>query len=195
MVKRAKKMKKFITDFVAVIDNKDFRKHIDKWGMIDMDKSDKGKGRIRYAKKLKDLLIYREKIKRPAFFNTHSLFNGYSVPVNLTNPDTKEKITIFSLVDSGANGSVFSHQIAEAIGINWKKGKRIKAFLGEKFTPLYVYRVPILISVSKGNHFYLENVDIMNEARPANIIGRHGFFNHYEVVFHPQYGIKYRFLG
>lgn len=184
----------FKSDFYIIKVDKDFCEHAGKWAMIDSEAAMGKKVRTRYAKNLAELLPFGSKLKHPIFYQVASSGAGFYVPVNLQNPETKEEITILAMVDSGADVSVFSHEIAEAIGVDWKKGVKAKAFRGEKFTSLYVYKVKVSICIADSRKFYPEEVDIMAEKRSANLVGLSGFFNHHEVIFHPKLGIKYRYL-
>jgi len=190
-----KHKKKFITDFFLLNMDRSFFQHAGDWTVVDLDKVHNNKVKARYGKKLKDLLFYKEKIKRPLFTQIGVSGHGYYLPVTLINPKTMQSITTLATADSGASCSVFGHELAEAIGIDWKKGKKSKAFAGEKFAALYAYRVKMLISVSKNKEMYEEEVDIIHEKHSASLLGLSGFFNHYEVVFNPKFGIKYKFIN
>ncbi|MFA6307107.1 MAG: hypothetical protein WCV70_02140 [Patescibacteria group bacterium] len=188
------KSNKFVTDYFIILEDKNFSRDIGKWAVADLDKSKNKSAKFRYGKKLKDLLFYQEKIKRSVFFQLNSASPGFYLPVTIANPKTGQAITVLAVADSGASSSCFSHEIAEAIGINWKKGVKSKAFKGEKFTPLYVYQVKILMSLPGDKYFYEEKVDIINEKRSDNLLGMIGFFNHHQVIFDPKFGIKYKFI-
>jgi hypothetical protein len=187
---------KFISDFFLVNTNdKRFSRHIGEWSVIDLDKTNDKKIEAHFGKKLKDVLFYSEKIKRPLFIKIDTPGSGYSLPVTLFNPKTMQSITTLAVVDSGATSSVFHHELVEAIGINYKKeGKQLKAFVVGKFVALSVYRMKILMSISNSRYIYEEKIDIINESSD-NLLGLSGFFNHYEVVFNPKFGIKYKFIN
>lgn len=190
-----KHKRNFITDFFLLNMDRNFFRHAEDWTVVDLDKVNNKKAKWHYGKKLKDLLGYKEKIKRPLFIQIGVSGHAYYLPVTLFNPKTMQSITTLAAADSGASCSVFGHELAEAIGIDWKKGKKSKAFAGEKCAALYAYRVKMLISVSKSKDFFEEEVDIIHEKHSASLLGLSGFFNHYEVVFNPKFGIKYKFIN
>ncbi|HOW60264.1 MAG TPA: hypothetical protein P5548_03070 [Candidatus Moranbacteria bacterium] len=175
--------------------NKTALSHLGEWSVVDFDKMKDNKGKVYYAKKLKDLLCYREKIKRPLFTRIGNFDVCYYLPVILYNPKTMQSIMTLAVADTGADSSSFSSEIAEAIGIDWKKGKKVKGFESERLIPFYAYRVKILMSILNDKNIYEEKIDFTEKKHAVNIVGYIGFFNHYEVVFHPKYRMKYKFIN
>jgi hypothetical protein len=163
------------------------------WGAINPVKYDGKTSRVKYAKKLKDLFGRKGKTER-IFFQVCSSGPGYYLPVDIYNPTTEEKITVLGLLDSGASGLTLSNEIAEAIGVKWRLGEKIKAFKGENFTPLNIYRVKLKIGIPFFKKTWQTQADIINEKRSANLLGLSGFIDKLEIIFNPKFGVKYRLL-
>lgn len=170
-------------------------RHLGEWAVVDFNKMKSNNVKVYYAKKLKNLLCYREKIKRPLFTRIGNFDACYYLPVILYNPKTMQSIMTLAVADTGADTSSFSNEIAEAIGIDWKKGKRVKGFESERLIPFYAYRVKILMSILNNKNIYEEKVHFTAEKHSVNIVGYFGFFNHYEVIFNPKYRMKYKFIN
>ena len=179
--------KKYITDFYLFDLDKKF---LDGWCMIKRD--NKSSGKIIRGKSINDL---REK-QKPGFDYAFFQFAGprFYTPIDLYNPKTMERITILGIIDSGASLCAFNYQIAEAIGINWKKGKKMKAVQGEIFTALYAYRVKMLMGSPWTKKIWPIEADIFDAKRSVNLLGVEGFFDHCEILFRPSYGPSYRFI-
>lgn len=185
---------KFIYNFF-LSDLRDYKKRIGQWCVIDMDKSKKGEIRCHYGKKLQDILKYRDKIKNPAFSQFTPVAPDISIPVTLHNEDTNSSITILSIPDSGADLSAFSYEVAEALGIDLKKCAKTKSYFGEELNKYIAYRKKLLMRIANDKYVFETHVDFIVAPNMPSLVGRLGFFQHYEIVFNPKFGIKYKFLG
>ena len=87
-------------------------------------------------------------------------------------------------VDSGATYSVFTAQVAELIGINYFKGKKLYIQVGDGgFIPIYLHNLKIQIgkyplTIPLG---FSEKLGVR-----FNLLGRTGIFDHFKVCFNEQ---------
>lgn len=99
-------------------------------------------------------------------------------------PVLLEKVgTLYAIVDSGANISLFQYEVAELLGLSVTKGKKIPlSGIGGKIHG-YLHTVPVKVA---GQLIPLK-VCFSKELRvPLNILGRDNFFKYFRVTFDEQ---------
>jgi hypothetical protein len=120
-------------------------------------------------------------------------------PLNQLNPVTKQQIAwrpalrvvifhghkksapIESILDTGADHTIFHGQIAQAIGITLENGIRHEfagVAVGMKAVG-YFHRVKLLIA----GHTIETTADFSNDIAAGGILGQVGFFDHFVVTF------------
>ncbi len=87
-----------------------------------------------------------------------------------------------ALIDSGADGCVFSQDIADLMGINLKRAKKV-IFQGATGTQKFALEYPLEISIA-GKSITI-NVLFSSNMRHAKygILGQQGFFENFDVKF------------
>jgi len=90
----------------------------------------------------------------------------------------KDKIKMLALLDSGADYSLFSLEVAEKLGIKVEKGKRIslQGVAGEPFTG-YLHEVPVQVE-----DVILKCKIVFSKVR-ATLLGRNNFFLPFLITF------------
>jgi hypothetical protein len=103
------------------------------------------------------------------------------IPVYLFN--NKKIIGYEAIMDSGADFNIFHSEIADILGINYKKGHKRRLFgLSSQKIKGYEHEVEIKI---QGFGKYKTKIIFSNQI-PVNsfgVLGNIGFFNHYNVNF------------
>ena len=110
-----------------------------------------------------------------------SYIQGYPlIEVILIGP--KEKIKMLALLDSGADYSLFSLEVAEKLGILVEKGKRIslQGVAGQPFTG---YLHEVLVQVED---VVLKCKIVFSKVR-ATLLGRNNFFLPFLITFNEKY--------
>ena len=95
-----------------------------------------------------------------------------------------EKVgTLYAIVDSGANISLFQYEVAELLGLSVKKGKKIPlSGIGGKIHG-FLHTIPVNVA---GRAIPLK-VCFSKELRiPLNLLGRDNFFKYFRVTFDEQ---------
>jgi len=106
-----------------------------------------------------------------------SYIQGYPlIQVVLIGP--KDKIKILALLDSGADYSLFSLEVAERLGIKVEKGKRIslQGVAGQPFLG-YLHEVPVQVE-----DITLKCKIVFSKVR-ATLLGRDNFFLPFLITF------------
>ena len=90
----------------------------------------------------------------------------------------KEKIKMLALLDSGADYSLFSFEVAERLGIIKENGKKVglQGVVGEPFFG-YMHRVPVQVEDS------VYNCKIVFSKVKTTLLGRDNFFLPFLVTF------------
>ena len=92
----------------------------------------------------------------------------------------KGSLQIRALVDSGASISLFNAQIAEIIGIEFKKGKRVElSGIGGKIRG-YLHKIPILVNDKRFECKIVFSSEIFEN---VNLLGRGNFFLPFLITF------------
>lgn len=103
------------------------------------------------------------------------------IPVFLFN--NKKVIGYEAIIDSGADFNIFHSEIADILGINYKKGSKRHLFgLGSQEIKGYECETEIKV---QGFDKYLSKV-VFSSQIPSNsfgVLGNKGFFNNYNVNF------------
>ena len=105
-----------------------------------------------------------------------------TLKVTVINPKTKKPYLDYKvLVDSGAVAPVFHAWVGEAIGLDIKKGKKLRLLgvttgKGEQF----VHEVDIIVG---GNEIKLEVGFSYNLKFPFGLLGQRGFFEKNRICF------------
>ena len=110
-----------------------------------------------------------------------SYIQGYPlIQVVLVGP--KEKIRMLALLDSGADYSLFSLEVAERLGIKVEKGKRIslQGVAGKPFTG-FLHEVPVQVE-----DITLKCKIVFSKVRAA-LLGRDNFFLPFLITFNEKY--------
>jgi hypothetical protein len=87
-------------------------------------------------------------------------------------------------VDSGAFYTLMHAKYAEDFGLEFKKGRRVFAQVGDgSMIPVYLHRLPMQIG---GQRFeapvgFSERLGVR-----FNLLGRQGVFEHFRICFHEQ---------
>ena len=94
----------------------------------------------------------------------------------------KDKIKMLALLDSGADYSLFSLEVAEKLGIKVEKGKRIslQGVAGEPFTG-YLHEVPVQVE-----DVILKCKIVFSKVR-ATLLGRDNFFLPFLITFNEKH--------
>jgi len=102
------------------------------------------------------------------------------IEVTLIGP--KEKIKMLALLDSGADYSLFSLEVAEKLGIKKEEGKKIflQGVIGEQF-PGFLHKVPVQVD---GMRF---NCRIVFSKVKTALLGRDNFFLPFLITFNEKY--------
>jgi len=110
-----------------------------------------------------------------------SYIQGYPlIEVTLIGP--KEEIKMLALLDSGADYSLFSLEVAEKLGIKKERGKKIflQGVIGEQF-PGYLHKVPVQV----GSMTF--NCRIVFSKVKTALLGRDNFFLPFLITFNEKY--------
>lgn len=108
-------------------------------------------------------------------------WDGIDLPMM---PVLLEKVgTLYAIVDSGANISLFQYEVAELLGLSVTKGKKIPlSGIGGKIHG-FLHIIPVKVA---GRAMNLK-VCFSKELRvPLNILGRDNFFKYFRVTFTEQ---------
>ena len=102
------------------------------------------------------------------------------IEVSLFSP--KDKIKMLALVDSGADYSLFSSEVAEKLGIEIEKGKKVslEGVKGEPF-PGYRHKVPLKV----GNLSF--DCKIVFAKVKVALLGRDNFFLPFLITFNERF--------
>lgn len=94
----------------------------------------------------------------------------------------KEKIKMLALLDSGADYSLFSLEVAERLGIKKEEGKKIslQGVIGGEF-PGYLHKVPVQV---EGMRF---NCRIVFSKVKTALLGRDNFFLPFLITFNEKH--------
>jgi hypothetical protein len=72
------------------------------------------------------------------------------IPITIRNPRTDQSVRHFALVDSGADLSIFSGEIAEVIGLDLAAGirKNVSGVVAGENRPYYLHQVEIEVGAA-----------------------------------------------
>lgn len=104
------------------------------------------------------------------------------MPIEILNG--KESITYEVLVDSGADLCIFNSEIADSIGIDWRKGEKREVFgIGGKVSIYYL--MPIEIKVGGWSYKIKAGFmpDVAGKVMNYGVVGQNGFFENFVVKF------------
>jgi hypothetical protein len=104
------------------------------------------------------------------------------LPVTFTNPATGDRIDVDCLIDSGADDTLINAKLAGLLGIAVTAGTR-RLYQGIAHAPIPAYDHTVLMQIANDTHQFAITAAFMPELRTACLLGRHGFFEHYKVVF------------
>jgi len=97
------------------------------------------------------------------------------VPITLDN-----RIKTLALIDSGATFAIFKSEVAEALGIKIKKGKKLSIGSVSGSIPVYLHKVPVEVA---GHGFVCKIGFSEVHVASINILGRDNFFKEFVVSF------------
>ena len=84
-------------------------------------------------------------------------------------------------VDSGATYSIFHKDIAELLGLNYRKGRKILVKVGDGgLIPVYLHKLPVKLAdvKIKATVGFSESLGV-----GFNLLGRMDFFNKFRICF------------
>lgn len=112
-------------------------------------------------------------------YKTYKGMDHPIIPLGIKSPKGWFKIETY--VDTGAFISIFAASDAEAIGINYDRGKMIYITVGDGSTiPVYLHKLPISI----GNIFLSANIGFSSHLGVGfNLLGRKDIFEYFDVTF------------
>jgi hypothetical protein len=91
-------------------------------------------------------------------------------------------VAALALIDSGADCSVFHTSLAQALGIDYTKGRRTDG-VGVSTTPIDLYFHPVQVKV-RGDDTVIDMEAAFTESeRVGAILGQRDFFEHYKITF------------
>lgn len=121
-----------------------------------------------------------KKIERPEPFLPE---NAPAIPITLAN--INRKVTIVGLIDSGADISCLSKEIAEYLEVSYVSDEEEIGGIGGN---IKARRAKVQIRISKGNENYIFSINAyiptqkMDDVFPL-LIGREGFFEQFKITF------------
>ncbi|MDP1710189.1 MAG: hypothetical protein Q8L28_01100 [bacterium] len=103
------------------------------------------------------------------------------IPVYLFN--NKKVIGYEAIIDSGADFNIFHSEIADILGLNYKKGKKRHLF-GLGYQEIKGYECEATIKI-QGFGKYTAQIVFSSQIPPNSfaVLGNKGFFDHYSVNF------------
>ena len=112
----------------------------------------------------------------------YTVYHGKSapiIPLQIQGKDRWHKIWVY--VDSGASQSIFSSKIAELLGLDLKRGRRIDAVAGDgNSIPVYVHSCFVKI----GSQLIRAAIGFSEELRVGfNLLGRQDIFTSFRICF------------
>lgn len=112
------------------------------------------------------------------FLFPYQEWDGVTLPLV---PVTIEKVgTLYAVVDSGANISLFQYEVAEILGITVRKGFKIPlSGIGGRIEG-YLHTIPLHVA----GHIFPCRVCFSRALKaPINLLGRDNFFKQFKVTF------------
>jgi len=94
-------------------------------------------------------------------------------------------------VDSGATYSVFTVQVADRLGLDYRSGRRLYVQVGDgSFIPVYLHDLEIQV----GKHRLMAPLGFSDRLGVRfNLLGRVGIFSHFKVCFDEEsFGVTFR---
>lgn len=93
-----------------------------------------------------------------------------------------EKIDVFAILDSGSDISIIPKEIAEILGIKSEGENEIYGLAG---IPIKSREAKVKISFGKGHENYTFDIPVFIPEKEdiSIIIGRQGFFEHFNITF------------
>ncbi len=108
-------------------------------------------------------------------------FNDYYpiIKIHLKSPNGITALEEY--VDSGASTSIFNVSVAHDLGIDYTKGKRHMALVGNgAHMPMYIHKIPIKI----GNIWVKTRVGFSPELGSSiNLLGQKDIFDSFKITF------------
>ncbi len=181
------KKNRYINESI-VLDQAYVAKFWGKWGVFSASKDE-----IRvsaWAKTLKEAIKKSEGLEAPIFF--HAVPSATALYVVATLMFGKRFLTVLASPDSGAYGCVFSHEIAEHLGLDLAESKKIKTYGAAGFGHSFVREIRMRLASDK-NIVKAEAYFVKRNDTPS-LLGYGGLFDNYEVVFHPRTGMKFKYI-
>jgi len=89
--------------------------------------------------------------------------------------------SVEAYVDSGATYSVFTVQVADRLGLDYRSGRRLYVQVGDgSFIPVYLHDLEIQV----GKHRLMAPLGFSDRLGVRfNLLGRVGIFSHFKVCF------------
>lgn len=112
----------------------------------------------------------------------YSIYKGLRVPlipVGIKGKDDWHEIWAF--VDSGATYSVFEAKVAEMLGIDFRRGKRLMVIVGDgSYIPVYFHKIRLKI----GDIEFVTDLGFSEKLGVGfNLLGRKDVFERFKVCF------------
>jgi len=184
-------LKKFITNFY-LIDTEDLEAHKGEWAACEADREGVLETVV-YYKTLKAALNAGKKFTQPVYLHILPVGAGIYLPVTLSYK--KKSITLLVVPASGSAKCVFEKEVADYLGINLKKAMKVKTSGVANLWGAEAFATKVMMEIGESGHKQQEEVNFIKGKDTPSLLGQDGFFSDYEVVFNPEYVIKYRPLG
>lgn len=105
-----------------------------------------------------------------------------SIPITLSG-NSQTKIEVIALIDSGADISIISQDIAELLSLDLSEQKDISRGIGGE---VEVINTKMSVNIKKGYENYTLNIPvqvILGDSKIPIILGRAGFFDNFIISF------------
>jgi predicted aspartyl protease len=90
--------------------------------------------------------------------------------------------SIHLFVDSGATYTILRPKLAEELGFDWRKGRKVMVQVGDgSLIPVYLHQLPIQIG---GTRFEAAIGFSSKLGVRFHLLGRLGVFDHFKICFH-----------
>ncbi len=116
---------------------------------------------------------------KPERLRSGSVLYRPIIPITL---EGKEKIDVFSILDSGSDMTIIPMEIAEVLDIKYKKENELFGITGG---PVKTHEGKLRISFGKGHEVYSFEIPVLvpEKENLSVIIGRAGFFSQFKITF------------
>ena len=116
---------------------------------------------------------------KPERLSSGAILHRPLIPITL---EGKEKIDVFSILDSGSDMSIIPKEIAEVLEIKTIKENEVSGITG---SAIWAREGKLRIHFGKGHEGYSFEIPVLipEKENLSAIIGRAGFFNQFKITF------------